>query len=123
MSVGSFADRDMVMRYHYGFGIGHTYSHTQPASMIPSAQQQAYQERNCDGMDDEDDANHTDGSKRPADTLEIEFDELESDEPSSSTGSDSEPDDESGDSDTESILGDYADMDGDAGCTFDEYEF
>jgi hypothetical protein len=23
----SFVDRDMVMRYHWGLGVGHTYSH------------------------------------------------------------------------------------------------
>lgn len=29
---GSFVDRDMVMRYHFGLGVGHVYSH-QPASI------------------------------------------------------------------------------------------
>ena len=25
--VSSFVDRDMVMRYHWGLGVGHTYAH------------------------------------------------------------------------------------------------
>ncbi|THH10901.1 hypothetical protein EW146_g8221 [Bondarzewia mesenterica] len=29
-----FADRDMVMRYHWGFAVGHAYAHDQTASLV-----------------------------------------------------------------------------------------
>jgi len=27
MRINRFVDRDMVMRYHWGYGVGHTYAH------------------------------------------------------------------------------------------------
>lgn len=90
IDVGSFADRDMVMRYHYGLGIGHTYSHARPVSMTPSAHQPH-------PTNTEDDASHVDDSEHSTESLEFE-----------SERSDLEPDEESGresDSDSESNFG------------------
>lgn len=35
---GSFVDRDMVMRYHFGLGVGHVYSHQSAAIHLPTPQ-------------------------------------------------------------------------------------
>lgn len=35
---GSFVDRDMVMRYHFGLGVGHVYSHGSASIHLPTPQ-------------------------------------------------------------------------------------
>lgn len=104
----------MAMRYHFGLGIGHTYSHEHMGSTTPLPHPSE------GNMEDE-----GDDLCGPSDSLQSELNDSESDR-SSADGSDSEPDEGSGKSDSESILGEYVDMDGwnDADMdTFDEYEF
>lgn len=32
LHIGRFVDRDMLLRYYWGMGVGHTYAHIKPAS-------------------------------------------------------------------------------------------
>lgn len=107
--MASFVDRDMLMRYHFGLGIGHIYSHTQPS--CPSGS--ITESRNND-------------SEHLSNSLESGHADFES-VTSSSDRSDPESDEEHEELDSESILGDYADMDGwdgtDSDAVMNEYEF
>ena len=41
--ISSFVDRDMVMRYHWGLGVGHTHAHSQgPSKGSPQNQEDRY---------------------------------------------------------------------------------
>lgn len=110
--VASFADRDMVMRYHFGLGIGHAYSHTQPP---------------CPSGCITESHNDLDDLERLTDSLESEHADFES-VTSSPGGSDLESDEECGELNSESVLGDYADLDGwddtdMVALNLNEYEF
>jgi hypothetical protein len=107
--IGRFVDRDMLMRYHWGLGIGHAYSHIQPAlarNVLPQRPNFNAGERTSRADDL--------SSNWPTYYL----DESEAEE----AGSDSESEPECRE-ESESTLGDYADIDGWDDFTFDEYEF
>ena len=106
----------MLMRYHWGFGIGHAYAHTvgstnsQLRSSFPCSESPTSSKRGMDNYRlDVDDEINDDGIADESELLEIE------------------PDSESGEShsDSGSALGDHADMYG-WGSDFHEsgyYEF
>lgn len=113
----SFADRDMVMRYYWGLGIGHAYSHATPMTLI-----------NSDSVFHSAPQSPSSNGDLNSDHVAKEFYDLEHDtellselefEPPSPVGSDSE-------TDSDSVLDDYADLDGwddlDQGA-LDGYEF
>lgn len=107
----------MIMRYHFGLGIGHMYSHTQPVPTTPPPQQPCPSECTMES--------HINELEHPTDSLQSEPADFES-VPSSPNGSDLESDEECVESESDSILGDYVDMDGWDGAevvTFNEYEF
>ncbi|KAF8440941.1 hypothetical protein L210DRAFT_3645184 [Boletus edulis BED1] len=103
--INCFVDRDMLMHYHFGLGIGHVYSHTQPSTS---------------GSIMESSNNDT---EHPGDSLDSGHADLDS-VTSSSDGSDPESDEEL---DSESVLGYFSDMDGwdgsDSDTVVNEYEF
>ena len=99
----SFVDRDMLMRYHWGLGIGHRYAHT--TASIDSQLSSPSPKFHSNGHDMEDyrhladEVNEGDDSADNTPIVELDF------EP------ESEPDSEVNEqSDSESILGDHVDM-------------
>lgn len=111
----SFADRDMVMRYYWGLGIGHAYSHATPMTLtnIDSGFHSAPQPPSSNDVEHV--AKEFDDLEHDAELLsEIDF------EPPSPVGSESETDSDS------VLVDDYADLDGwddlDQGA-LDGYEF
>lgn len=96
----------MAMRYHFGLGIGHTYSHAHLDLVSTAVSSQRPHSNNMG-----DDASHVADSERMPESLESEPSDIESDS-SSPDGSDSELDERSEESDSESALGNYVDMDG-----------
>ena len=96
--VSSFVDRDMLMRYHWGLGIGHQYAHT-TASIEISSQSHSNGRDMEDYRHFADEVNGDNDSAAATPTVELDL------EP------ESEPDSESDEqSDSESILGDHVDM-------------
>ena len=98
--LSSFIDRDMLMRYHWGLGIGHAYVHTTVAS--PNSKSHSSfpsSEPPNSSKHDTDNCRHDKINEGDiADESELlEF------EPDSESGSESH-------SDLESVLGDHADM-------------
>ena len=112
-----FVDCDMLMRYHWGLGIRHTYSHT-TVSQHCSAPQQSYSGgdviedsrffRANDGIDERKDLTVTGMQTEQESEFEFEPEGSESDTESQS--------------ESESILGDHVDMYGPCGLdVMDEY--
>ena len=101
--LSSFVDRDMLMRYHWGLGIGHTYAHnTSSTESLLRSTSQRTQPLHSRRHDVEDHKCHVDD----------EIDES-GDADSTETEWDFEQDSECGESqsdESESILGDLADM-------------
>ena len=97
-----FVDRDMLMRYHWGLGIGHTYSHNSPAASQFCRTSQCSLPPYHVTQDHIDEKN---GGESLADDLQTEsdFNELEFEPEGSDSGIESQ-------SESESILGDRADM-------------
>jgi hypothetical protein len=46
-----FVDRDMVMRYHWSLGIGHTYSHGNTSEPPPVVEEGAEESMDCEGAE------------------------------------------------------------------------
>ena len=90
MATDRFADRDMIMRYHWGIGIGHTYSHGICLSTHPSTESIPSETHD----DSPANLNHS-GSLAPADedtdspALNSELD-VQDEDPSSSSDNESE---------------------------------
>lgn len=105
-----FVDRDMMMRYHWGLGIGHTYSHsTSPIRSNPDSEHRNFIRHSPQQFSGNETTNYANDAEYKFDDLEhlidpeseLEFEHL------SSVGSDLESDSES-----ESVWEDYADLDG-----------
>ena len=115
--LSRFVDRDMLMRYHWGLGIGHAYSHTafstnsQPCSTPQQSRSNRDDTENyrlCCANDEGE--NLTFAGMQTEEDSELEF---EPDDSESSIESQS---------DSESILGDHIDMYGPCGLdAMDEY--
>jgi hypothetical protein len=104
--LSSFVDRDMLMRYHWGLGIGHTYSHTAASTDCQFRSISPWPQPPHSSRHMEDSGNHpgdeTNESEDLADSTQTELDfELEFEPDSESSGSQS---------DSESVLGDHVDM-------------
>ena len=99
----SFVDCDMVMHYHWGLGIGHTYAHATASteSQFHSTSQWPQPLHSQHDMEDCRHVNDEINEDRDLANTELDFD-LEF-EPGSESGEQSE-------SDSESILGDLVDM-------------
>ena len=104
--MSSFVDRDMLMRYHWGLGVGHMYAHstasTGPPSRSTSQQSQPLHSKAHDAEDHKcHDDDEVDEGGDAADNSETEQD-FEHDSECSESQSE----------DLESVLGDLADMHG-----------
>ena len=109
--VSSFVDHDMLMRYHWGLGIGHQYAHT--TASIESQFSSHSLKSHSNGRDMED-------YRHLADEVNEDNDSVADATPTV------EPDSESDEqSDSESILGDHVDMYGgpDLDPSTEFYEF
>ena len=109
-----FVDRDMLICYHWGLGVGHTYLHnslidsqfrTSQRSQPPHHVTQDYVDENNEGE------SLADGMETELDLIEPEFEPEDSD---SENGTQSE---------SESILGDHVDMYGSYCDEVSGYEF
>ena len=118
----------MIMRYHWGLSIGHTYLHIQPVSMTcweadKSVSLLPQQPNHDSDMLADDRTSHIDDLGHLDDSLEsskFEFDprSLNLDESDCDSNNDS-------DKESDSVLGDYVDMDGwdNADNSLEEYKF
>ena len=106
----SFVDRDMLMRYHWGLGVGHTYAHGTTSTGLPFRSTSQRSQPLHSRRHDVEGYNYLSGD---------EIDEG-GDADNTETEQDFEQDSECGEShseeDSESILGDLADM---YGCDSD----
>lgn len=68
--MARFVDRDMIMRFYWGLGVGHIYSHKDTITVSPS-------EDEIMESEDEDETVETTGSIKPAEVQDIDEDEYD----------------------------------------------
>ena len=107
----------MLMHYHWGLGIGHTYSHI-ASTNLPFHSASQYSQWSYSSKDGTGDYRHgNEMNEEWADGSQTELDKSESDREGS------EPDSVASQSDSDSTLGDHVDMYGSDFDALSRYEF
>ena len=118
--LSRFVDRDMLMHYHWGLGIGHAYSHT---AFSTDSQPCSTPQQSCSSRDDTENYRLCRANDEIDEGKDLTMTGMETEEDSKF---EFEPDDSGSSiesqSDSESILGDHVDMYGPCGSdAMDEY--